>query len=133
MMDDVQRLKNMGIRVWQLRKPEHYPDHQPKVVIPETCRLLLVTDQTPNEADAWLFGKIIASMQVMPEACFYLSSEGFSYLDEHQLDWCWFAGIKASPMANVRVLSSPCLSQLHHDLNAKKALWHQIKQAVTLK
>lgn len=132
MIDDVQRLKNMGIRVWQLRNPDHYPAHQPKVVIPDTCRLLLVTDKVPEEADAWLFGKIIASMQVMPEECFYLSSEGFSYLSEHKLDWCWFAGTQASPITNVRVLNSPLLSQLQQDLNAKKALWHQIKHAVTL-
>ncbi len=129
MLDDIQRLKIMGIEVWQLRKPEHYPAHYPKVVLPDTCRLLLVAEKLPEGEDAWLFGKIIASMKVKPAECFYLSFDAFSYLSEHQLDWCWFAGVKASPMAKVRVLSSPSLSQLHQDINAKKALWHQIKQA----
>ncbi len=122
----------MGIQVLQLRKPEHYSNYQPKVVIPKACRLLLVAEKLPEGEDAWLFGKIIASMKVTPNECFYLSLEAFSYLRDYQLHWCWFAGIEPLPMANVRVISSPALSQLHHDQNAKKALWSQIKQAASL-
>ncbi len=131
MMNDVQRLKNMGISVWALRKPEHYPLHQQKIILPSTCRLLLVSDSIPDEADAWLFGKIIASMQVAPEEAMYLSPLAFSLIETHTLDWCWFAGCALQSIENVHVLTSLSLSHLQTDMRAKKDLWQQIKRAVT--
>lgn len=129
-MNDVQRLKEMGIPVWELRRPQLYPDSSPQMVaLPEDCKLLLVCDSPINEKEAWLFGKILASMKLTPEQARLLPSSAVAHVTQHQLQWVWYCGVPAQGgLATAAVLTSPSLNILEHDQSAKKALWQQIKQ-----
>lgn len=133
MMNDLQRLKYMGIRVWELRHPEFYSEQQALTDLPESCRLLFVSEVIPTERDAWLFGKIIASMQISPEEVLYLPPYALSQLGSHRLSWCWFAGCAVHEMTQVQIITSPSLAALQDDIQAKKSLWHQIKSAAIMK
>ncbi|KXF79691.1 DNA polymerase III subunit psi [Enterovibrio coralii] len=127
-MNDLQRLKEMGITVWDVRRADLFPTQTAQTIdLPSTCKLLLVCDSQPEEQDAWLFGKILSSMKLAPEEALRLPPEALSSLAEHALTWCWFAGCDGEVPQGVKKLTSPSLSLLQNDQNAKKALWHQIK------
>ncbi|WP_087021955.1 DNA polymerase III subunit psi [Thaumasiovibrio subtropicus] len=122
-----QRLKAMGLQRWQLRHPHFYPDYQQPVInLPDEVVLLFVSDATLNEHDAWLFGRILASMKLEPEQARQLTSDGALQLGEHQLQWVWFAGCEGNAPTGVNVLSSIPLAEMHQQPNAKKQLWQQI-------
>ncbi|CZF78971.1 DNA polymerase III subunit psi [Grimontia marina] len=128
-MNDLQRLKEMGITVWDIRRPECYPDLAPQPVsLPEHCKLLLVCDAQPSEQEAWLFSKVLASMKLSVEQALYLPPQAVNLLGKHQLDWCWFAGTQQTDIDGVKMLTSPSLAVLDNDQLAKKQLWQQIKQ-----
>nr|WP_086940452.1 DNA polymerase III subunit psi [Thaumasiovibrio occultus] len=122
-----QRLAAMGVSRWQLRHPHFYPDLSPTLVnLPDACRLLLVCDDTLSEQDAWLFGRILQSMNLTPDDALMLPSDGVAQLGEHQLAWIWFAGCNGSAPEGLHQLSSPSLQALHDQPAAKKQLWQQI-------
>lgn len=128
-MNDLQRLKEMGITVWDVRRPECYPDVSPQPVsLPDDCKLLLVCESKPTEQEAWLFSKVLASMKLSVEQALYLPPQAVNLLGKHQLDWCWFAGTQDADIEGVKRLISPSLSALDNDQLAKKQLWQQIKQ-----
>lgn len=128
-MNDVQRLKEMGIPVWELRRPELYSGIAAQdIVLPQTCQILLVSDSLPNQQDAWLFGKILASMKLVPEQARQLPPSALPLIKQHALKWVWFCGTSAQSLDGAWVLSSPSLAVLQHDQAAKKALWQQIKR-----
>ncbi|WP_407332267.1 DNA polymerase III subunit psi [Enterovibrio sp. 27052020O] len=127
-MNDLQRLKEMGITVWDVRQPDVLSVNMTKAIaLPASCKLLFVSDSAPNEHEAWLFGKILASMKLTSEQALRLPARALSTLGEHSLEWCWCAGVPTHPIAGVKALASPALSALNDDQNAKKALWKQIK------
>ncbi len=122
-----QRLRAMGLQRWQLRHPHYYPNvQQPTIHLPQDIALLFVSDETIDEHDAWLFGRILASMKLTPEQAMHVSTEGVAQLGEHQLTWIWYAGCESSEPSDVRVLRSIALSQMHQQPSAKKQLWQQI-------
>lgn len=128
-MNDLQRLKEMGITVWDIRRPECFPDVTPKTIsLPESCQLLLVSEHVPSGQEAWLFGKVLASMKLTPEQALCLPPQALRLLGDHQLVWCWFAGVSAVSLDGVNTLTSPSLAVLDKDQSAKKALWQQIKR-----
>ncbi|MEZ8143758.1 DNA polymerase III subunit psi [Enterovibrio norvegicus FF-454] len=127
-MNDLQRLKEMGITVWDIRHPVVFPENMTTAItLPPSCKLLFVSESAPNDHEAWLFGKILASMKLTPEQALRLPPRALSALGEHSLEWSWFSGVSAQALPNVKALSSPSLSALNDDQNAKKALWKQIK------
>ncbi|WP_028023813.1 DNA polymerase III subunit psi [Enterovibrio calviensis] len=128
-MNDLQRLKEMGITVWDVKRPDLFPNNADKAIaLPSSCKLLFVSDAELSVQDAWLFGKILASMKLSPEQALSLPSRAVANLGEHSLNWCWFAGVSVQTLSGVNSLSSPALSILNDDQDAKKALWKQIKR-----
>ncbi|PCS23535.1 DNA polymerase III subunit psi [Candidatus Enterovibrio escicola] len=131
-MNDLQRLKEMGIAVWELRRPDIYPNLYREIIsLPLSCKLLLICDELSNEHDAWLFGKILASIGLLPDQALRLPPAALPHVGEHALSWCWFAGVKESDLSNlkgVKRLISPALSVLHGSPTEKKALWLQIRE-----
>ncbi|MDD1783923.1 DNA polymerase III subunit psi [Enterovibrio sp. ZSDZ35] len=127
-MNDLQRLKEMGISVWEVRRADVFPNQpQQTITLPVGCKLLLICDNQPEEQDAWLFGKILSSMKLTPEDALRLPADALLAITDHNLEWCWFAGCDGDAPHGTKKLTSPSLSLLQHDQNAKKALWHQIK------
>lgn len=129
-MNDLQRLNEMGIPVWDIRDPSLFEQSPKPFLLPETCQLLFVCNETPNEQQAWLFGKILGSMQLLPSQALQIPSVALSSLNAHSLQWCWFCDCQNQEMIEgVKNIFSPSLSTLSEDINAKKTLWNQIKQA----
>lgn len=126
MLQDIQRLKEMGIPVWQLRKPEIYGGEQHTLSLPDTCKLLFVCDQSLNETDAWLFGRILKSMDLLPEQALQLPHAALESLAHHELIWCWYIGQPQFKLQGVNVLTSTPLADMQQNPSAKKHLWQQI-------
>lgn len=128
-MNDLQRLTEMGITVWDLRRPSLFERTPQPFSLPIECKLLFVSNAKPNEQEAWLFGKILGSMQLLPNQALHIPYSALSNLHTHALQWCWFSEGEPVLMDGVKNLVSPSLSTLLEDINAKKVLWKQIKQA----
>ncbi|MFD2179849.1 DNA polymerase III subunit psi [Veronia pacifica] len=126
-LDDIQRLSEMGITSWQLRRPDLYPDHAKNTVtIPASCKLLLICDVTLDDHDAWLFSKILSSMKLSPEQTMMLSHQAVQHINQHHLEWVWYIGAPNNQLSGTKSLISVPLSEMHDDPSAKKALWLQI-------
>lgn len=126
-MNDLQRLSEMGITVWDLRRPELFKEQTAKgISLPCSCKLLFVCEQIPTERDLNLFSKILESLKLSPNQALHLPPARLN-LNSHALEWCWFAQCEPIVLDGVKCLSSPSLSQLEGDKNAKKQLWAQIK------
>ncbi|PSV44820.1 DNA polymerase III subunit psi [Photobacterium indicum] len=124
---DIQVLQEMGLTYWQVRKPELFPNMQvPVIDLPESCKLLFITDDELNEHDAWLFGRILGSMKLTPEQALSLPLEAVEQVAEHHLIWCWFAGCQGAHPVGCQVLNSSSLQAMHSNPSSKKALWQQI-------
>ncbi|PSU46745.1 DNA polymerase III subunit psi [Photobacterium frigidiphilum] len=124
---DIQVLQEMGLTYWQVRKPEFFPNMQvPVIDLPESCKLLFITDDELNEHDAWLFGRILGSMKLKPEQALSLPLEAVEQVAEHHLTWCWFAGCQGAHPVGCQVLNSSSLRAMHSNPSSKKALWQQI-------
>lgn len=128
-MNDVQRLKEMGIAVWALRRPEIYPNLAEQTInLPDGCELLLVSDTLPGGEDAALFEKILASMKLRVDQARQIPPNALPLVKAHTLKWVWFCAVPEQPgLDGVATLSSPSLAVLQGDVSAKKALWQQIK------
>lgn len=123
----LQFLNEMNISVWQVRQPEFFPALEASTIsLPETCQLLFVAPAIPTERDAFLFGKVLASMKLLPEQALFLPSESLEYLAEHHLTWCWFSGVPVTELEEVKALSSPLLSEMHANTQSRRDLWRQI-------
>ncbi|MDD9157249.1 DNA polymerase III subunit psi [Aliivibrio sp. S4TY2] len=123
----LQFLNEMNISVWQVRQPEYFPTLEANTIsLPETCQLLFVAPAVPTERDAFLFGKVLASMKLLPEQALFLPSSALEYLAEHKLAWSWFSGVPITELEGVKALSSPLLSEMHTNTQSRRDLWRQI-------
>lgn len=123
----LQFLNEMDISVWQVRQTSYFPALEATTIsLPDTCQLLFVAPAVPTERDAFLFGKVLASMKLLPEQALFLSPESLEYISEHQLQWCWFSGVSITELEGVKALSSPLLSSMHTDTQSRRDLWRQI-------
>ena len=123
----LQFLNEMDVSVWQVRQPEYFSALETQTIsLPETCQLLFVAPTVPTERDAFLFGKVLASMKLLPEQALFLPSESLEYLAEHHLTWCWFSGVPVTELEEVKALSSPLLSEMHTNTQSRRDLWRQI-------
>lgn len=135
-MNDLQRLKEMGISVWQLRRDDIFVSPAPEpILLPTSCKLLLVAPSCPKEDSAYFFGKILTSMGLTSKNAMYLAPHAIAYIHEHALSWCWFAGVKLKEppsllTTKVNLLHTSSLKELEQDNLAKKKLWHQIKSVI---
>ncbi|UJF19710.1 DNA polymerase III subunit psi [Vibrio sp. SS-MA-C1-2] len=125
-------LQEMGIPIWQLRRPELYQDRQAsdesEGMLPEHCRVAFIAENKPEGHQAWLLGRIIKSMKLQPEDVFYVPLAGLNRLSVQQIEWCWFCGVEPieHPFSDCKVLRSPSLQQLNDNPADKKQLWKKI-------
>ncbi|MGF1764801.1 DNA polymerase III subunit psi [Aliivibrio kagoshimensis] len=127
MQRDLQYLHEMGISAWQIREPTLFPDYHANLIsLPESCKLLLIAEKNPQQHEAWLFAKVLASMKLTPEQAVFLPVAALELLSEHQLTWCWFSGVQVTPLTGVRTLSSISLSEMRESSDSRRHLWQQI-------
>lgn len=123
----LQFLNEMKISNWQIRQPEYFSHLKgAQLSLPEQCRLLFVAPEKPIDDDAFLFGKVLASMKLSSEQALFLSCDAFPFLAEHHLQWCWFSGTAPIEIEGVQLLHSPPLKEMHHNAQLRRDLWKQI-------
>jgi len=127
-MHSVAMLQEMGIDLWQLRKPARV-HASVDIQLPEDCQLLIIAPQQPQQIE--LMCKIIKSMGVEAKLAYWLAPHLLSFLPEStQVSWIWFCGI--APIQHqvhcLRQVQSRTLAELEKTSLFKKQLWHQIKK-----
>ena len=124
-------LKEMGISTFEVAHPDKLEGYQsPGISLPNDCALLLVADTCPQGEDATLFIKVLASMKLQPEQALHLTPGQLAQLQQHSLNWVWFAGCDDSISSNyhlpqwdlVKPLHSPALSAIHGNTQNRQML-----------
>lgn len=128
-------LKEMGISTFEVSHPDKLEGYQPPgISLSNDCALLLVAETCPQGEDATLFIKVLASMKLQPEQALHLTPGQLAQLQQHSLNWVWFAGCDDSTSSNddlpqwdsVKSLHSPALSAIHGNTQNRRDLWQQI-------
>lgn len=130
-MNDLQRLKAMGITVWEVRNPQIFPNYQAaQVMVPDDCKLLFVSEHLPDIQTFPLFEKIVVSMKLSVAQTMYLPPAALQNVSHHKLTYVWFAGCPEQELPGAHLLTSPELSALESTPDAKQALWQRIKSTL---
>ena len=133
-MNDLKRLNEMGISVWELRNPQLFtPKPATQFSLPETCKLLFVNNKKPTSEDAWLFGKILSSLHLLPNQALQIPFSQIKNMHKHALEWCWFCDCTPVLIDGVHCFSSPSLLRLSSEPNEKQKLWRKIKSLIVKK
>ena len=117
-------LQQLGITQWTLRRPTVLQG-EIAVTLPVGTRLVMVAAQPPSPRDP-LVGDVLRSLSLRPEQVYTLTPEQIAMLPGATHCHSWRLGVEtALPLAGVQ-LSSPPLSELYGNVQAKRALWQQI-------
>lgn len=124
---EIEYLQEMGIQCYQLNHPERLQGYQaPSIVLQASCQLVLVSPQYPKNETAFLFEKVLKSINLDLQQAQHIYPHQVAQLAEHQLEWIWFAGCEVHSEAKGKVLSSPLLSDIDGNNEQRRALWQQI-------
>ncbi|OSM99361.1 MULTISPECIES: DNA polymerase III subunit psi [Lonsdalea] len=119
-------LQQLGITQWTLRRPAALQG-EIAISLPSTARLLLVADPLPAIDDP-LLQDVLRSLQLTPEQIYSLLPQQVEMLpDTCDCPAWWLGATPMQPPQGVQ-LTSPALSELDHNPDAKRALWRQICQ-----
>jgi len=120
-------LQQMGIPLWQCRKPELYPhlaSEAKKVDLPKSCKILVVSNENLH-AHSHFIAQVLRTLQLELNQCHIVTDvELLNYYQEPE--WLWFLGCPQSHLTTNKQLTSPKFDQLLHSAKAKKQLWQQI-------
>lgn len=119
-------LAQMGITQWTLRAPQVLKGEL-SVQIPETARLLIITDEL-IDLTCDLLSDIFRAMNISIEQVYCIDAAHKAILPKENTRPCWLLGIDIQLPENMPVFNSPYLSDLYQDAKAKKKLWTQIYQ-----
>lgn len=120
-------LSEMGITRWELSHPERLEGyHAQSIVLPEKCKLLLVSPVKPKGELAEMFEKVVKSMGLELEHSLHLFPAQMPFLGKHHLKWIWFCGCDASQTSGLNVLKSPLLTDIQGNNQLRRQLWQQI-------
>lgn len=124
---EIQYLQEMGIQYYQLNHPERLQGYQsPKLVLQESCKLLLVSPQYPKKETALMFERVLKSIKLDLSQALHIYPEQFEQLEYPFTGWVWFAGCEAPKQTLGQVLTSPLLSDIDGNNEQRRALWQQI-------
>ncbi|KLN64205.1 MULTISPECIES: DNA polymerase III subunit psi [Vibrio] len=122
-----QYLHEMEIQCYKLAHPERLLGYQsPLLVLPENCKLLLVSPQLPQDKTAEMFERVLNSIKLPLEHALHIYPEQLSQLDSHHIEWVWFAGCQQDSEIEAKTLVSPLLTQVDGNNEQRRALWQQI-------
>jgi len=126
-MPQQQYLQEMGIQCYQLAHPERLLGYQsPQLVLPENCKLLLVSPQLPQGKTAEMFERVLNSIKLSLKHALHIYPEQLSQLDGHHIEWVWFAGCPQDSKIEAKALITPLLTQIDGNNEQRRALWQQI-------
>ncbi|USD64763.1 DNA polymerase III subunit psi [Vibrio sp. SCSIO 43136] len=125
----LQYLEEMGIDQWELAHPERLGTEQSAtaVIIPENCKLLIVSNEPLLANEAQFIGKVSPTLGVTLEQCFTLTPTQAVNAELSALTWAWQVDCDIELPAGVKRLSSSSISLVESDQTHKRALWQQIK------
>lgn len=124
---ELEYLQEMGIQCYELTHPERLQGYQaPRIVLQESCQLVLISPQYPKNETAILFERVLKSINLNLEQAQHIFPHQVSQLPDHPLEWAWFAGCEVQPDVQGKVLSSPLLSDIDGNNDQRRALWQQI-------
>lgn len=121
-------LHEMGIQAYQLSHPDRLHGYRFEgITLPAECKLLLVSPQLPSGATAKLFENILKTVNLTLNDARHLEPEQLSQLNNHNLDWVWFADCAIQEGLSDKVLHSASLANIDGNQAEKRALWQQIQ------
>ncbi len=122
-----QYLHEMGIDQWELIHPERLTGYTVDLeVLPEGCKLLLVSDEKPEGKLAEMFERVVKSIKLDLSQALYIPSNQFASIESNTADWVWFAGCSSPIKLDAKVLQSPLLSEIDGNNQHRRDLWQQI-------
>ncbi|MDE1220091.1 DNA polymerase III subunit psi [Vibrio aestuarianus] len=125
---EYQYLQEMGIQYWKLVHPERLLGVSlPTIDLPDSCRLLLVSPNCPQQSSALLFSRVLKSMGIELNDARHLEPQYIDQLGGSLPEWVWFAGCEPSHSeVSAKVLVSPNLSDIEGNNEHRRDLWQQI-------
>ncbi|RLM21704.1 DNA polymerase III subunit psi [Brenneria alni] len=119
-------LQQLGITQWTLKRPSVLQG-EIAVSLPAQVRLVIVSSEPPASDDP-LLADILHSLALTPEQTVNLTPQQVVMLPENARCPSWRLGVD-EPLALQGVqFTSPALTELYHNADAKRALWQQICQ-----
>lgn len=120
-------LSAMGIQQWDLIHPERLSGFQVTAQrLDPDCRLLLVANQPPQDAEIVLLERILSSFKLELAMVRYIQPSQLKQLAYQDLEWIWFAGCEPMVHQAQKQLHSPRLSEIAGNTQYRRALWQQI-------
>ncbi|MDX5628306.1 MULTISPECIES: DNA polymerase III subunit psi [unclassified Brenneria] len=117
-------LQQLGITQWTLKRPAVLQG-EIAVSLPEQVRLIIVSAE-PLAADEPLLADVLRSLALTPDQAYSLTPQQVEMLPAAARCPSWRLGID-EPLALEGVqFTSPALTELYHNADAKRALWRQI-------
>lgn len=125
---DSHYLQEMGIQSYDLAHPERLKGFEsPSIELAADCQLLLVSSELPLGDTALFLEKVLKAMKLSLDSVLHIYPHQYQQVNCESLDWLWFAGCDAQTTASTYVLSSPLLSEIDGNTEARRALWQQIQ------
>jgi DNA polymerase-3 subunit psi len=134
---DKLKLQHMGIQAWDVAHPERLQGVTPQpITIPKTCRLLLVSPETPSGELAVFYSRILKAMKLELAQSRHIEPDHLSRIQASELEWVWFAGCEndsaltahlAAQDSSTKFLSSPLISGIQGNDHQRRTLWNQIR------
>lgn len=125
---DASYLKEMGIQTYQLVHPERLAGFEAQHIdLASDCQLLLVSPELPKGETALFLEKVLKAMKLPLASVMHIYPHQFNDVNCDQLIWLWFAGCDSETIQSKKRLSSPLLSQIDGNNEARRALWQQIQ------
>lgn len=126
-MSQQQYLQEMGIECYQLAYPERLLGYQmPPLHLPESCKLLLVSPHLPQGRTSDMFERVLKSIKLSLDNALHIYPEQLNQMEQHSLQWVWYAGCEPTRELDANVLNSPLLSQIDGNNEQRRLLWQQI-------
>ncbi|MFE8153440.1 DNA polymerase III subunit psi [Brenneria goodwinii] len=117
-------LQQLGITQWTLKRPAVLQG-EIAVSLPAQIRLVIVSNEPPAN-DEPLLADVLRSLALTPDQAYSLTPQQVEMLPAKTRCHSWRLGID-EPLALEGVqLTSPALTELYHNADAKRALWQQI-------
>ena len=120
-------LHEMGIQAYEMQDIDLLKGYKAKTIsLPETCKLLFVSDIHPAGDDAELFAKVLHSMDLSTEEALHIYPQYLSLVSSQNQAWTWFSGCQLEPRIQGKILISRSLSSVKSNSRHRRDLWQQI-------
>lgn len=119
-------LKGLDFTVWKIRFPIILNNKIPIRLLIQ-LKLLIISDILISLNDSFI-QDVIRSMRLNPTEIHIITFDQINSLmmPKYFLNCCWWLGVKKLHNYHCVTFTTPALSLLKRNINAKRALWNQI-------